>query len=322
MLACAAAPAPDATWELSLHGRPVGVVRAWWTPAGAVRERLLRVEADGEVHERRTRVTVRLGADGAVDAWRVERPEGAASGVGPAWDPWIAPPPAGEVPLLDEATASLEVRRVTRAGERLSWDTPAGPVTVTLQGGLPAEGRWAGTSFRRGPADLPDPAPLDVAAALSRPAPRLPGARRALVGDWEVGGAPVRVEAPLLDELPPWTAAVGDLARQVAAGLPDGAAPFGGTGSGDCTEHAAAFVAAARAAGWEVRPAVGWLYVAEPTPRLWLHAWAEVRVGERWVGADPTLGQFPADAAHLRVGAGTWDLAAADGVDVTIRDLR
>jgi hypothetical protein len=317
LLACAAPP-PDLAWELALHGQPVGIVRARRTADGWVRERLVRVDADGSTHERRTVVT--WGADGG---WRVDRPEGTSSGPGPAFDAWTRLPPASGVhPLLDESVGGVVQRAVARAGTALSWDTPAGPASIVVEEGVASSGTWAGTSFRRVAPDAPDPAPLDVAAVLSRPAPAFPRDRGALVSVWTVDGAELRVDVPLPDELPAWTAEVGALARRVAAEVPDAAAPFGGEGAGDCTEHADVFLAAARAAGWEVRPAAGWLYVAEPTPRLWLHAWAEVRVGERWVGVDPALGQFPADAGHLRVGEGTLDVARADGVDVTIRDLR
>ena len=37
--------------------------------------------------------------------------------------------------------------------------------------------------------------------------------------------------------------------------------------------------------------------------RFYYHAWAEVML-QRWVGVDPTLGQFPTDATHLRLVTG------------------
>jgi hypothetical protein len=33
--------------------------------------------------------------------------------------------------------------------------------------------------------------------------------------------------------------------------------------------------------------------------KFYYHAWPEVYLG-RWTAVDPTFGQFPADAAHLR----------------------
>ena len=68
------------------------------------------------------------------------------------------------------------------------------------------------------------------------------------------------------------------------------------TRRGDCNEHAQLFVALARAAGVPARVASGLAYV---DGKFYYHAWPEVRL-RSWVPVDPTFGQFPADAAHLR----------------------
>jgi hypothetical protein len=68
------------------------------------------------------------------------------------------------------------------------------------------------------------------------------------------------------------------------------------SGRGDCNEHTVLFVALARALGLPSRTAVGLVYVNDA---FFYHAWPEVWLGE-WVAVDPTFGQFPADAAHLR----------------------
>jgi hypothetical protein len=65
---------------------------------------------------------------------------------------------------------------------------------------------------------------------------------------------------------------------------------------GDCNEHTVLYVALARALGLPARTAVG---VVHLRGNFYYHAWPEVWLGE-WVAVDPTLGQFPADAAHLR----------------------
>lgn len=65
---------------------------------------------------------------------------------------------------------------------------------------------------------------------------------------------------------------------------------------GDCNEHTVLFVALARALGLPARTAVGLVYVNDA---FFYHAWPEVWLGE-WVAVDPTFGQYPADAAHLR----------------------
>jgi transglutaminase-like putative cysteine protease len=66
--------------------------------------------------------------------------------------------------------------------------------------------------------------------------------------------------------------------------------------SGDCNEHTVLYVALARALGLPTRTAVGLVHIRGS---FYYHAWPEVWLGE-WVAVDPTLGQYPADASHLR----------------------
>jgi transglutaminase-like putative cysteine protease len=68
------------------------------------------------------------------------------------------------------------------------------------------------------------------------------------------------------------------------------------TRSGDCNEHTQLFVALARAVGLPARIAAGLAYL---DGKFYYHAWPEILLGD-WVAVDPTFGQFPADAAHLR----------------------
>jgi len=70
---------------------------------------------------------------------------------------------------------------------------------------------------------------------------------------------------------------------------------------GDCNEHTILFVALARAVGIPARSAVGLVYL---DGTFFYHAWPEVWLGE-WVAVDPTFGQVPADAAHLRFVTGS-----------------
>jgi hypothetical protein len=65
---------------------------------------------------------------------------------------------------------------------------------------------------------------------------------------------------------------------------------------GDCNEHTVLYVALARALGLPARTAVGLVHIGGS---FYYHAWPEVWLGE-WVAVDPTLGQYPADASHLR----------------------
>ena len=65
---------------------------------------------------------------------------------------------------------------------------------------------------------------------------------------------------------------------------------------GDCNEHTVLYVAMARALGLPARTAVGLVYL---NGSFFYHAWPEVWLGQ-WVAVDPTFGQYPADAAHIR----------------------
>ncbi len=68
------------------------------------------------------------------------------------------------------------------------------------------------------------------------------------------------------------------------------------TRTGDCNEHTQLYVALARAAGIPARIATGLAYVGG---KFYYHAWPEIWLSD-WVAVDPTFGQFPADASHLR----------------------
>lgn len=89
------------------------------------------------------------------------------------------------------------------------------------------------------------------------------------------------------------------LAKEITVGIPS-ALHVLHTRAGDCNEHAQLYVALARAAGVPARVAAGLAYV---DGRFYYHAWPEVRL-RTWVAVDPTFGQFPADAAHLRFTTG------------------
>ncbi len=84
-------------------------------------------------------------------------------------------------------------------------------------------------------------------------------------------------------------------------------------GKGDCTEHTRLFVALARAAGIRAREVKGLVYASygQGGPGLYWHAWAEVKVGDRWIAVDPTFGQDVADATHVALGRGTRQDAIA-----------
>jgi transglutaminase-like putative cysteine protease len=86
------------------------------------------------------------------------------------------------------------------------------------------------------------------------------------------------------------------LKKTGSAGIPN-ARDVLRTRSGDCNEHSALFAALARAAGIPTKTVSGTIYL---DGRFYYHAWNEVYVGE-WVAVDPTFGQVPADATHIKL---------------------
>jgi hypothetical protein len=89
------------------------------------------------------------------------------------------------------------------------------------------------------------------------------------------------------------------LAKEISIGVPSALRTLR-IRRGDCNEHSQLYVALARAAGVPARVAAGLAYV---DGKFYYHAWPEVWL-ERWVAVDPTFGQFPADASHLRFTVG------------------
>jgi hypothetical protein len=89
------------------------------------------------------------------------------------------------------------------------------------------------------------------------------------------------------------------LAKEITIGIPNAAQVLEAR-RGDCNEHTQLYVALARAAGIPTRGAAG---LARVRGKFYYHAWPEVYLG-RWVAVDPTFGEFPADASHLRFVSG------------------
>lgn len=91
------------------------------------------------------------------------------------------------------------------------------------------------------------------------------------------------------------TAIYGMLDKEITFSVPN-AVQVLETLQGDCNEHTVLYVAMARALGLPARTAVGLVYV---NGAFFYHAWPEVWLDE-WVAVDPTFGQYPADASHIR----------------------
>jgi len=110
--------------------------------------------------------------------------------------------------------------------------------------------------------------------------------------------------------------------KEVTVGIPS-ALHVLHTRVGDCNEHTQLFVALARAAGVPTRIAAGLVYV---DGKFYYHAWPEVLL-RGWVAVDPTFGQFPADASHLRfvsggLGRQTELLRLVGGLTIDVIDAK
>jgi hypothetical protein len=86
-----------------------------------------------------------------------------------------------------------------------------------------------------------------------------------------------------------------NLDKQITVSVPS-AVEVLETRRGDCNEHTVLYVALARSVGIPARTAAGLVY---SDGSFFYHAWPEIYLNG-WVAVDPTFGQFPADAAHLR----------------------
>ena len=87
---------------------------------------------------------------------------------------------------------------------------------------------------------------------------------------------------------------------------------------GNCQSHARLYAALARAAGIPTRFVSGLVYVAGKG--FLYHSWAESYAGQ-WMAVDPTFGQIPADATHVKLveGDSPAEMAALAGIIGRIR---
>jgi len=73
---------------------------------------------------------------------------------------------------------------------------------------------------------------------------------------------------------------------------------------GDCNEHTILFVAMARSMQIPARINVGLVYQGG---KFAYHAWPQAWVNGRWYLFEPTFGQFPVDATHIKLLSGNLD---------------
>lgn len=271
-------------WKIAQQYGGVGV-ESWVDDVGRV------VSAVSPIGFRMERTAFEL----AVENWRRDR-SGARLAAGRSSDLIETTAIAADAELSPEEVATLKVRlaNVSLAGfdlgggrQRLVGDT----LVVTRETGVGPDA--AGPRPRLYFARLPMPASDSALGAALAPEllvqsddPRIQGQARRIVGRERRAG----LVAGLL------TAWVYDnLEKRVTVSVPSAARVLEDR-SGDCNEHTVLYVALARALGLPARTAAGVVYLRG---RFYFHAWPEVWLGE-WVAVDPTLGQFPADAAHLR----------------------
>lgn len=233
----------------------------------------------------------------AVQNWRLDRERGVAVAAGTGSDIISATAIAANQQLRPEELNVLRVQlaNVTTQGfdlaggrQRLAGDT----LIVTREHGLgDAPGGNTPAMYY---ASLPLASAGDTAieqalrpeALVQSDDPRIIAMARSIIGRERRAGR----AAELLNT---W---VHDrLEKKITISVPS-AAQVLETRSGDCNEHTVLYVALARAVGLPARSAAGVVYLRG---HFYYHAWPEVWLGQ-WVAVDPTFGQFPADAAHLR----------------------
>ena len=138
--------------------------------------------------------------------------------------------------------------------------------------------------------------------------PTLPVGHRDIVEQANklVGNAKTRLEA--VQTLNTWV--FDAVAKEPSVGVPNGLEVLYSK-RGDCNEHTALFVSLARAAGIPTRIAAGIVFSERvgPQGQFYYHAWPEVQLGgpADWVPVDPTFGQVPADATHIKLVEGDLD---------------
>jgi transglutaminase-like putative cysteine protease len=199
--------------------------------------------------------------------------------------------PAGKE-IADPRSASRLVLRVTGIpdGQNLSY-----PPRQVLEGSELVIEREDVDSLRSFALPQTDPlfAPdLEATAFVQSDDPRIRDLARTIVGD-ETDAR--RAARRLLD----W---VYENVRKVPTVSVPSAVDVLASREGDCNEHAVLYAALARAAGLPTRIVAGTVYMpgdGAAGGAFYYHSWVDVWLG-RWTALDPTFGQFPADATHVK----------------------
>ncbi len=159
---------------------------------------------------------------------------------------------------------------------------------------------------------------LEATPLIQKDDPKLAGVARSIIGDTlKAEDAAALINAWVHERLK----------KVPVMGVPS-ALDVLASGQGDCNEHTTLFTALARAVGIPTRMAAGVVYSEEigGGPAFYYHAWPEVYLGE-WVPLDPTFGQFPADATHIKLVEGDLEdqlsmLRVVGNLQIDVRESR
>lgn len=234
-------------------------------------------------------VTERTAFEIAVDNWRRDRAAGRITGVGSGSDVITTTAIQSNVPLRPANLAQLRVRlgNVDLAG----FDLAGG--RQELRGDTLVITRETGSLGTMAAAQLPF-AGLDSAIdAELQPEPLVQSDDSVIIAMARSIVRGERRAGRVADMLMQWV--YDNVEKKITVSVPS-AAQVLQTREGDCNEHTVLYVALARALGLPARTASGVVYLRG---QFYYHAWPEVWIGQ-WVAVDPTFGQYPADAAHLR----------------------
>jgi transglutaminase-like putative cysteine protease len=265
-------------------------VRAWHVrQTGGAAPMDAWIDGDGQLVEARSPGGFRLARSGYELVYENYRLSGAARATGATSDVVRSTAIDANAALAPAPTTTLAVRLTGQPLDQLDLDGGR----QRLQGDTVIVQREAGSL--RAPYRLPDVGPgyqafLNPEPLIESDDPRIQAQARQITGN-------TRRPERAAERLVQWVHT--SITPAASSGGPSALDVYQRR-SGDSNEHTVLYVALARAVGLPARTAAGFL---DLNGTFYYHAWPEVWLGE-WVAVDPTLGQFPADAAHLRLKIG------------------
>ncbi len=237
--------------------------------------------------------------------------------------------PANTALIRPRSVAYLKARLLGASLANLQLDTPGrqasagSTVEVKMENVLPAKGYALPIA-----ASLPD--------ELSRLSPYLESTALIQSADPRIKAAAVKAAGGAADavtaanRLVAWVA--GKVKPSMVMSVPS-ALDVLDKKRGACKEHTVLFVALARSLGIPARTVSGIVYSDQQMLEgFYYHAWAEVWLADAqgngaWIAVDPTFGQIPADATHIKLVEGGLDkmyglVQLAGRLKVQVEDYR